>query len=131
MATQKTEKQVNYTAEQTAELVAAYKAGATDHDSGAPIVAAFAEKFGKPEKSIKAKLTREGVYFAKVYKTKAGTAPVGKEDLASEIANFVGLSDGEADSVAKANKTALAKILTALKASVEPVEANEGEAVSE
>ena len=51
------EKTVNYTPEQTAELVAAYVADSTE-----ATVSAFAEKLGKTTRSIVAKLSREGVY---------------------------------------------------------------------
>lgn len=48
---------VNYTPEQTTELVSAYKAEPTPET-----VETFAEKFGKTVKSVVAKLSREGVY---------------------------------------------------------------------
>lgn len=102
MATAKTA----YTVEQTLELVEAYKALPTQET-----VAAFAEKFGKTVKSVIAKLSREGVYQKKEYVSKAGTKPVKKEELATELMEAFGLSDAEADSLAKANKTALLKIL--------------------
>lgn len=100
-----------YTAEQTTELVAAYKATPT-----AETVAAFAEKFGKTVKSIVAKLSREGVYQKKEYKTKAGEAVVKKDEIANEFQTIFGLTEGEADSLTKANKTALVKILNSFKA---------------
>ena len=99
-----------YTAEQTTALVEAYKAAPT-----AETVAAFAESFGKSVKSIVAKLSREGVYQKKEYTTKAGAKPVKKEALADELQMVFGLSEAEADSLAKANKTALVKILAAVK----------------
>lgn len=106
MATTKTA----YTAEQTAELVSAYQAAPT-----AETVATFAEKFGKTVKSIVAKLSREGVYQKKEYKTKAGETPIKKEELADEFQKAFGLTEAEADSLTKANKTALVKILEAFK----------------
>lgn len=99
-----------YTVEQTTALVAAYQAAPT-----AETVAAFAETFGKSVKSIVAKLSREGVYQKKAYVTKAGAKPVRKEALADELQAVFGLSEAEADSLAKANKTALVKILAAVK----------------
>ena len=102
MATAKTA----YTVEQTLELVEAYKALPTQET-----VMAFAEKFGKTVKSVIAKLSREGVYQKKEYVSKAGTKPVKKEELATELMEAFELSDAEADSLAKANKTALLKIL--------------------
>lgn len=102
----KTEKQVNYTAEMTAKLVEAYKTG-TD-------VAKLAEMFGKTTRSIIAKLSREGVYQKKEYTTKTGEKPVKKDVTADAIGAILRLSEGEIDSLAKANKTALKKIFEAL-----------------
>lgn len=102
MAAQKTA----YTVEQAQALVAAYQAAPT-----AETVAHFAETFGKSVKSIVAKLSREGVYQKKEYTTKAGAKPVRKEELADRLQAVFGLSEAEADSMAKANKTALLKIL--------------------
>lgn len=102
MATAKTA----YTAEQTVELVSAYKAEPTPETVGR-----FAEKFGKSVKSVVAKLSREGVYQKKEYTTKTGEKPVKKDALATKMQERFGLTDAEADSLTKANKTALAKIL--------------------
>ena len=66
-----TDKIVNYTPEQTAQLVANYKAGAT--------VEALATMFGKTTRSVVAKLSREGVYTAK--SKASGVARVKKADL--------------------------------------------------
>ena len=94
---------VNYTAEQTAELVAEYKAGET--------VENLAEVFGKSVRSIVAKLSREGVYVAKARTTKTGEPIVKKDLLVDTMQLMFGLTDAEADSLTKANKTALQKIL--------------------
>ncbi len=111
--TAKTEKPVNYTAEQTIAMVAEYKNGAT--------VEALAEKMGKTVRSIVAKLSREGVYKKKEYKTKTGEAVVKKDAHAEAIGAILRLSEGEVDSLTKANKTALAKIFDAL-ANSKPIE---------
>lgn len=100
-----------YTTEQTLELVAAYKAAPT-----AETVSLYATKFGKTLKSVIAKLSREGVYKKKEYVSKTGEAPVKKEALATEFMELFGLSEAEADSMAKANKTALRKVLERYKA---------------
>lgn len=105
MATVKTA----YTTEQTVELVEAYKAEPTQET-----VAAFAEKFGKTVKSVIAKLSREGVYQKKEYVSKSGQKPEKKDSVADAIGAILKMSDGEIDSLAKANKTALQKIFTAL-----------------
>lgn len=113
MATVKTP---NYTDEQTAMLKAAYL-----EKPSKETVEALAEKFGKTVRSIVAKLSKEGVYKAKEYTTKQGEKPIKKDEQADAIGKILRLSDGEADSLAKANKTALTKIVSALANSV-PVE---------
>lgn len=102
------EKVVNYTPEMTAKMLADYAAGVT--------VESIAETMGKTVRSVVAKLSREGVYKKKEYVTKTGEKPVKKDIHADQIGALVGLSEGETDSLTKANKTALVKILEALKA---------------
>ena len=104
------EKAVNYTPEQTAALVNAYVAAPTEET-----VKAFATTFGKSVRSIVAKLSREGVYVKKEYKTKDGSEAFAKDELATMIGKLVGLSEGESESLAKANKTALRKILAKIQ----------------
>lgn len=101
-------KEVNYTPEMTEKLVAGYKAGTS--------VEELAVMFGKSVRSVTAKLVREGAYVKKEYVGKTGEKPVKKEALATEFMELCGLTEAEADSLAKANKTALAKVLAALKA---------------
>ena len=100
------EKTVNYTPEQTATMLEAYAAGTT--------VEAIAESLGKTVRSVVAKLSREGVYRKKEYVSKTGERPVRKDATADEIGKIAGLSEGEVDSLTKANKTALIKILAKL-----------------
>lgn len=64
---------VNYTPEQTLELVTAYKEAPT-----VETVEAFASKFNKTVKSIVAKLARENVY--KPAEKREGTAKRAKKD---------------------------------------------------
>lgn len=116
MATAKTVT-VNYTAEQTAELKAAYVA-APNTDT----VASFAVKYGKGIRSIVAKLSREGVYVAKEYKSKTGETPVRKDAHADAIGKILNLSENDTSSLSKANKVALTKVFCALANSV-PMEA--------
>lgn len=97
------EKTVNYTPEMTAQMVQDYQAGVA--------VETIASNLGKTVRSVVAKLSREGVYQKKEYQTKTGESPIPKEILADRIAALVGLSEGETDSLTKANKTALQKIL--------------------
>ena len=100
------EKTVNYTPEQTASMLADYAGGVT--------VEAIAESMGKTVRSVVAKLSREGVYKRKEYVSKTGERPVRKDATADEIGKIAGLSEGEVDSLTKANKTALVKILAKL-----------------
>lgn len=71
----------------------------------------IAEKLGKSTRSIIAKLSRMGLYQKKAYVTKSGEAVVKKNALADKMAEVFGLTEAEADSLTKANKTALKKIL--------------------
>lgn len=112
-----TAKIVNYTAEQTAELKAAYVAA-----PNAETVKMFAEKFGKTVKSIVAKLAKEQVYQKAEYVSKTGEKPVKKDAHADAIGAVLHLTESETESLTKANKTALVKVFGALANSV-PVEA--------
>jgi hypothetical protein len=103
-----TAKTVNYTPEQTAKMVADYQAGVTAE--------AIAEALGKSVRSVVAKLSREGIYKKKVYKTKTGEAVVKKDEWADYIGEALGLSEADTESLTKANKVALAKIADFIKA---------------
>ena len=103
---EKTSKSVNYTPEQTAKIVADYAAGVTTE--------AIANELGKSVRSIVAKLSREGVYKKKEYKTKTGQAVVKKDAHADAIGAILKLTENEVESLTKANKTALEKIFQAL-----------------
>jgi hypothetical protein len=100
-----TEKPVNYTPEQTAQLVANYKAGAT--------VETLAEMFGKTTRSVVAKLSREGVYQAK--SKSSGTTRVKKAELVDRIASLCGANPEAFDSLEKANHEVLEAILVNLR----------------
>jgi hypothetical protein len=100
-----TDKIVNYTPEQTAQLVANYQDGVT--------VERLAEMFGKTTRSVVAKLSREGVYHAKSKTT--GVTRVKKSELVDRIANLCN-ADAEAfDSLEKANHEVLEAILANLR----------------
>lgn len=98
---------VKYTAEQTVELVSAYKENPTRET-----VDTFADKFKKSPASIIAKLSKEGVYKKAEPVTKTGEAVISKEDLADEIAKFMpDMDENSVSSLAKANKKILKGIL--------------------
>jgi len=101
-------KTVNYSPEQTAQMIADYQAGTS--------VETIAEKFGKTVRSVVAKLSREKVYVAKAYKTKSGEIPIKKDVHADFIGEMLGLTEADTESLTKANKTALAKIADFIKA---------------
>jgi hypothetical protein len=105
---------VNYTAEQTAQVVAEYQAGVS--------VEQIAETLGKTARSIIAKLSREGVYQAKQYKSKTGEKVEKKDETADAIGAVLRLTEAETESLTKANKTALRKIFAALAMSKPIVE---------
>lgn len=106
------EKAVNYTDEAVARLHEVYD-GAEAEDVRDKQVAQLAEELGKSAASIRAKLTREGVYVAKS-KAPAGKAGVRKSDLVSEIANKLGVDEDVVGSLEKATKVTLTKIVEAL-----------------
>lgn len=116
MATTKTEKTVNYTEVQTAEIVSAFNAVRQDtREARDKVVADLAAKFGKTTRSIVAKLSREKVYIAKEYTSKTGEAVQSKNEWADAIGKVIPtLSENEIDSLTKANKTALKKIFDVL-----------------
>ena len=101
-----TAKTVNYTPEQTTQMVADYQSGVT--------VEQIALNLGKTVRSVVAKLSREKVYVAKEYKTKTGEAVVKKDSVADGIGAILSLTESEIESLTKANKTALTKIFSAL-----------------
>lgn len=101
----------NYTAVQTAKMVADYTA-----NPSADTVAALATEFGKTVRSVIAKLSREKVYKAKVYKTKTGEDVVKKDEHADYIGEALGMNANDADSLTKANKMALKLIAEFIRA---------------
>jgi hypothetical protein len=111
------EKTVNYSPEMTVALVEAYKANPTKET-----VETFAKKFGKTVKSVVAKLSREGVYKKAEYVNKNGEKSVQKDEFADAIAKVLNLTEAEATSLTKANKSALEKVFKALANSVPAAE---------
>jgi len=101
-----TTKVVNYTVEQTAKIVADYKSGVS--------VESIAQNLGKSVRSIVAKLSREGVYQKKVRTTKTGEMVIKKDAHADAIGAILNLPENDIESLTKANKSALAKIFSAL-----------------
>ena len=104
------EKTVNYTEAQTAELVEAYKASPTD-----ATVAAFAAKFGKTTRSIVAKLARAEVYVAKdKAKTEGAAKAATKAELVKRVEVALDIEAGALESLEKGSKAALEALVAAL-----------------
>ena len=99
-------KNINYTPEQTAQIIADYQAGLS--------VEIIAENVGKTVRSIVAKLSREKVYIAKEYKSKTGETPIKKDVHADAIGAILRLPENDIESLTKANKNALKVIFEAL-----------------
>ncbi len=96
-------KTVNYTPEQTATMLAMYAPAETMDDSGrAELVAEIANEIGKTVRSVRAKLTREGVYIAKTPVAKDGEPAVKKDALAERLEQVAGVPLVSAE---KLNKT--------------------------
>lgn len=103
------EKIVNYTAEQTQEMVATYTASPTEET-----VKALAEKFGRTTKSVISKLAKEQVYQAK---TKIGARrAMLKAEMVTEIAKLLEVSEDKVESLEKATGPALSMVMEALRA---------------
>ena len=99
-------KNINYTPEQTAQIIADYQAGLS--------VEIIAENVGKTVRSIVAKLSREKVYIKKEYKSKTGETPIKKDIHADAIGAILRLPENDIESLTKANKNALRVIFEAL-----------------
>ena len=121
-ATTKAAKVINYTVEQSTQMVADYVANPSQ-----ATVEKIAEALGKSVRSVVAKLSREKVYVAKTYATKTGASVVKKDETADAIGAVLKMTEAEIESLTKANKTALVKIFTALANSVPMTPENSGE----
>ena len=95
-------KVVNYTEDQTAEVVNAYKEAPTKET-----VEALALKLGKSVKSITAKLSREGVYKAKQDQAAKAKPKQTKQDLINTLATMLNVDPAKLQTLEKASKEAL------------------------
>lgn len=99
-----------YTPEQTEICLSKYKANPSPET-----IAILCDELGKSKRSVIAKLTKAGLYSRKPYVSKTGEPPRTKESIATEIGELVQLQDFETDSLTKASKSCLLKILKFLK----------------
>jgi len=108
-----TENTVTYTDEMVARLHEVYDGDAAEEVRDAQ-VAQLADELGKSPASIRAKLTREGIYVPKA-KAPAGKASVTKAQLVTAIAAEMNVDEDVVGSLEKATKVALGKVLAALR----------------
>jgi response regulator RpfG family c-di-GMP phosphodiesterase len=106
-------KTVNYTPENEARMVEIYGAADSDADRAAA-VETLAKELSKPVRSVRAKLSRMGVYVKPTRTDKTGKPVVKKDAVATQIGETLGLGEADTDSLAKANKRALTAILAAI-----------------
>lgn len=90
---------MTYTPELTKEIVEEYLG-----DPSRVTVSAIAQRVGKPERSIIAKLSSVGVYQAPIRTTKTGDPIIKKEEMAADIGKWLGI---DVPSLAKAQKLEL------------------------
>ncbi len=104
-----------YTGDIVVDMVKRYTA-VEGYENQAVIVAELAEELGTSVHSIRAKLGKEGVYQAKIRKSKDGSTVITKGalvDLIDEVGSLA-LTESEAMSLEKGTKTMLKKLLAAL-----------------
>ena len=107
------EQNVNYTDEMVARLHDVYDGEAPVAERDAQ-VQELADELGKSPASIRAKLTREGIYVPKGNVTKAGAPVIKKADIVNHIADRLGVNAEVVESLEKATKVALQKVADAL-----------------
>ena len=100
---------MNYSKEMTADLVKKYR-DAPNRQT----VAILAKEYGKSEKSIIGKLSKEGVYIRMNYVTKTGEKPITKAELVQELEEKLGLMYGDLGGLEKAPKETLRCLLEAI-----------------
>lgn len=99
------ENNVNYTQELTDKIVEQYENGVD--------IEQIAESIGKPVRSVRSKLVREGVYVAKPKTKTAKVDGPAKKELLREL-EAVGFSP---DGLEGATKAAISRLLEVLRAS--------------
>ena len=102
----------NYTDAMVEALHAGYDGTASDEDRKAQVTA-LAVEVGRSEPSVRAKLTREGIYVP-LTKAPAGKAPVRKAELVQDIADALDVDVDVIGSLEKATKNVLVRLKEAL-----------------
>jgi hypothetical protein len=107
------EKTVNYSDEAVARLQEVYDGGSSVEERDVQI-AQLAEELGKSAPSIRAKLTHLGVYVPK-NEVPAGKGGPTKAVIVTAIADALEVQEEVIESLEKANKQTLLRVLRALK----------------
>ena len=106
----KTATVVNYTDENVSEMENVYKSATTDTER-ALAVKALASKIGKTVNSIRAKLSKMGIYIKPKPTNKAGVATIRKNTLVDIISAVTGKDAELMGSLEKSTKFALESII--------------------
>jgi len=101
-----TQKQLNYTKEQTEKLIALYQEKGNDY------LDEIATEFGKTLKSVRAKLVREGVYVAPDKSKRNDEDGPSKKELVLELSK---LSGKELVGIEGATKGSLSELIDAFR----------------
>jgi len=102
---------IKYTNEQEEEMFDSYSKANTP-DERDVIVLHLVAKFGKPKRSIIAKLSKMGIYISKANISKVtGNKPETKEQLVAKIEDRFGVEDGAWIGLEKAPKLVLVGLL--------------------
>jgi transposase-like protein len=116
-----TEKKVNYTDEQTAEIVKMYTEGNS--------VDEIAKATGRATRSVRAKLVREGVYQAPEKVVKAKVDGPGKKELLRDLAAIA--PNLPIDGFVNATKEAITALIQHLQTEAEAPAEDAGESMQE
>lgn len=117
-------KEIQYSKDTDAIMMQVYNPEASQGERDAQ-VSELADKFGKKEKSIIAKLSKLGVYVKKQRVSKVtGDKPKSKADMVKDISTVLNVSFDKVESLTNATKTALVEIFEAIKPSEENETAN-------
>ena len=109
---------INYTEEQAKEMVQLYLAALASGDQDT-IIDKLATRYNKPAKSIIGKLSKEGVYVKKVYRTKRGGVPITKKEMIAGLAQIINADPEKLQGLEKAPKIDLEYLINEVKSSVE------------
>lgn len=106
---------VNYTPEMESEIRAVLT-NEVDHKAA---IVELAASLGRSVASVRQKAVRMGLYKKAEYVSKTGGRPESKEEIVGRIARALGVNIESAESLVKANKAILLKVVDSLSDSEE------------